>query len=311
VHFYSIAPKLTYIIFECICYSLIEDGCKIKLQMAPQPSILTEGILSSPLLNLNHNYRDVEGFKERFNQIIDAVHYRRLIKKDAPIDSLSILNSDIASFLQNCGLDKDSAFQLGEIAAELSGNSRDHSESDCIVDVDVSSIHKHSEEDGKFIGVNLAIINFSDIGFGTLLEKNLENKFDEGNKHQKLKEIYKQHKEYFSKNYPEEIFFSLASLQPKISGQYNKSLFSKGGLGTLRLLKALKEKAFEDKCYLLTGTNVVKFVDNLFSVEEEWIGFNEENDFLLPPSSEVVKRSLVDLPGTAYNLNFIIKMKEE
>ncbi|MFK4945001.1 MULTISPECIES: hypothetical protein [Lactococcus] len=302
------ADKLTYIIFECLCYSLVEQGYKIKLFICPEPSILTYGVLSSPLLNLNHN--DVVGFQERFNQIIDKIHYRRLIKISSPKDLLSILTSDIATFLKNNGLDMEAAYQLGEISAELAGNSLEHGMSDCIIDIDVSSTHEHEQETGEFVGINLSIINFSDKKFGDLLEDNLENNFKD-DKYQRLKEIYSTHENYFSKIYPNEVFFTLASLQPKISGQYKKSINGIGGLGTLRLLKALREKSFEDSCYLLTGTHIVRFLDGLFSTENEWIGFNKENDFLLPPDPEVISKSPVNISGAAYNLNFIIKMKEK
>ncbi|MFK4926766.1 hypothetical protein ACI1TM_08900, partial [Lactococcus garvieae] len=302
------ADKLTYIIFECVCFSLVEQGYRIQLFIRPEPSILTYGVLSSPLLNLNHN--DVEGFQERFNQIIDKIHYRRLIKTSSPKDYLSILTSDIATFLKNNGLDMVSAYQLGEISAELAGNSLEHGKSDCIVDIDISSTHEHEKETGEFVGVNLSIINFSETKFGDLLEDNLENNF-QNNKYQRLKEIYSTHEDYFSNEYPNKVFFTLASLQPKISGQYRKSISGIGGLGTFRLLKALREKSFEDSCYLLTSTHIIRFLDGLFSTDDEWIGFNKENDFLLPPDSEVISKSPVDIPGVAYNLNFIIKMKEK
>lgn len=305
---FTFADKLTYIIFECICFSLINDGHKVSIAMSPEPSILTEGVMSSPLLNLA--LKDKSGFKSRFSRIIEEQHYRRLVPINSKIEILSVLTSDIASFLKRNGVNQNSAYQFGELAAELVGNSHEHSQSDCIVDIDVSSVHSHKEDVGKFIGINLAIINFSSNNFGDLLKKNIQNEFikPDNLKYKELKEIYLKHENYFDKVYTRDVFFSLASLQPKISGQYTKSVNGVGGVGTLKLIDALREKSYLDDCYLYTGNRVIRFKDNLYFVEKGWIGFNKQKDFKLPPDMSIIGGSAFNLSGTAYNLNFIIKI---
>ena len=305
---FTFADKLTYIIFECICFSLINDGHKVSIAMSPEPSILTEGVMSSPLLNLA--LKDKSGFKSRFSRIIEEQHYRRLVPINSKIEILSVLTSDIASFLKRNGVNQNSAYQFGELAAELVGNSHEHSQSDCIVDIDVSSVHSHKEDVGKFIGINLVVINFSSNNFGVLLKKNIQNEFikPDNLKYKELKEIYLKHENYFDKVYTRDVFFSIASLQPKISGQYTKSVNGVGGVGTLKLIDALREKSYLDDCYLYTGNRVIRYKDNLYFVEKGWIGFNKQKDFKLPPDMSIIGGSAFNLSGTAYNLNFIIKI---
>lgn len=305
---FTFADKLTYIIFECICFSLISEGHRILIKMNPEPSILTEGVMSSPLLSLA--LKDKEGFKKRFNMITENQHYRRLVPVNSKKEVLSILTSDIATFLKGNGIDQTSAYQFAELSAELVGNSHEHSLSDCIVDIDVSSVHSHKKDSGEFIGINLAIINFSNSNFGDLLKNNIENNFTNSNslKYEELKEIFLKHTSYFNDRYTDEVFFSLASLQPKISGQYMKSVNGVGGLGTLKLIEALIKQAYRDNCYLYTGNKIVRFKDKLYLVENGWIGFNKQKNFKLPPDSSIIADSDFTLSGTAYNLNFIIKI---
>ena len=81
-----------------------------------------------------------------------------------------------------------------------------------------------------------------------------------------------------------------------------------GGLGTLKLIEALIKQAYRDNCYLYTGNKIVKFKDKLYLVENGWIGFNKQKDFKLPPDPSIIADSDFTLSGTAYNLNFIIKI---
>ena len=76
------ADKLTMVIFECICFYLIES-CKrlVYLQYRiSQNDIWTEGIQSTPFLLLGrHDREHVNKFLMRFKFEVFSHHFRRLI----------------------------------------------------------------------------------------------------------------------------------------------------------------------------------------------------------------------------------------
>lgn len=84
-------------------------------------------------------------------------------------------------------------------------------------------------EQGSFYGINIAILNFSDI----LLHEGILQKLQTGNlgsgRYQDLNRAYNFHKKQFSDEYSYEDFCNIAALQDKISGRedYDES----GGTG--------------------------------------------------------------------------------
>lgn len=78
------------------------------------------------------------------------------------------------------------------------------------------------------------------------------------------------------------------------------------------LIKSLQEKSDSDNCYLLSGKRIVYFQKELLQYDDaEWLGFNKEKDFLSNiPDSIVAQECIVNFPGTAYNLNFILKRED-
>ena len=60
--------KLMYVLFECICYELIQKGHFVQVRMAPICQIITHGYNSSPLLLWSTGRVDhVKKFKKNLN----------------------------------------------------------------------------------------------------------------------------------------------------------------------------------------------------------------------------------------------------
>ena len=74
--------KLTFIIFECMCYDLIKNyGHYIQVFMSvdTRDDIHSAGILSSPLLLLNGTKKDkVKKYTEKFEKDLYGKHFRRI-----------------------------------------------------------------------------------------------------------------------------------------------------------------------------------------------------------------------------------------
>ena len=111
--------------------------------------------------------------------------------------------------------------------------------------------------------------------------------------------------------YKEEDFFNIASFQHKISGSIKKN--TTGGTGLTKLVSSLEKQSDAHKCYLITGNRALWFFHQYLEYNQDgWIGFNTENDFLnKTPAYTVIGPNSIYLPGTAYNLNFVMKRRTE
>lgn len=313
-----IIDKLTYIIFECICYDLIKEyNHKVSVYWNPQHNILTDGVFSSPLLVLNGQKRKTaQLYPEKFNMDIYMNHFRRVIKNEniKSTNYLGKLFQDLNSFLKLYDIDKEYRNQIGEVISELVGNACEHGNSDCLLDIDITDNHikeiKKVVQSGKYYGINIAVLNFSN----TLIGDGVKNKILIDNmlldRYDFVKKAYIYHKEYFSDKYKEEDFYNISAIQDKISGriEYNNC----GGTGLTMLIKALQEKSDTEQCYMISGKRCVMFVSDFLEYDEnEWLGFNKSKNFITDiPDERVVTECHINFPGTAYNLNFIMKREE-
>lgn len=321
-----IEDKLTYVIFECICYLLISEGHSVYIFWRPEKSILTDGVFSSPLrlLSNEENTTNRNKFSDKFLFDTHFKHYRKVIRKTED-NYLGIVMDDINNFLKyqpvSDGISDGNRAQISEVIAELAGNACEHGDSDCLVDIDITDIHEKEVdgviEDGKFIGINIALLNFSIKAFSDDLkikcsQENLSDRY------QKLVEAYEFHKSKFdskdknseNSGYYDVDFWNVACLQDKISGRIDEKY--SGGTGTTILIRSFQEQSDTDNCYITSGKRVVYFKKEYLSYDEShWIGFNQKNDFFSDiPDDEVIGKCPLDFPGTGFNLNFVIKMEE-
>lgn len=305
--------KLTYILFECICnYLIVQCKTKVNVSFKVETSIYTLGIISSPVTLLAQK-NESEKFIKAFNSEIYKLHYRKVIKFEEYKDIylLSKLMTDIDSFLKSFNVIKQNRNAIAEVIVELVGNVFEHAETDCLIDLDVTenSFVKDDCED-LYYGINIAILNFSDKLLGSGIAEKIKAKEMLNERHENLLFAYNLHSKNFDSNYNENDFFNLASFQYKISGRMSKE--HTGGTGLKKLISRLEDYSDDYLCYVLSGDRIVFFEkDYLKYNEDNWIGFNDENDFLNNiPKKELLGRSITFMPGTAYNLNFVMKMEE-
>ena len=306
--------KLTYIFFEIICYLLIKEYRHIVVINAEyKSSIWIEGIESSPLLILNDGTRqNMEKYVRKFHDDLYKNHYRRVIKNNEDSVELSKKMDEIAYFLKFSGVQDNCIDVISEVVVELIGNAWEHASAECLVDLDVTNSYFKRESTKSFMGVNLAVINFSpDLLGDSIREKILDNNNNLPKRYASVKEAYNNHKNIFDLLYKEEDFFNIASFQHKISGRKNN--VATGGTGLTKLISSLEKRSDAHRCYLVTGNRVLWFLHEYLEYTlDGWIGFNENNDFFhTRPTSKVLGNNAIYMPGTAYNLNFVMKRRED
>lgn len=311
----EIIDKLSYILLECICYSLIKDyRHAVAISWQPKNNILTQGVFSSPLKLINGNAARLSPkFIEKFKSEIYFYHFRKVISEDkTDTNYLGSLQQDIYNFLSTFYIEEEYKDDIVEMIGEIVGNAIEHAQSQCLLDIDVTTDHSKCIEtetqDGNFYGINIVILNFSDVLFGDRLKQRLQkDELNTDDRYTILKKAYLNHQKYFSDEYMLDDFCNMASIQHKISGDTNKG--RAGGRGLTTLIKSLQDKSDTDKCYVLSGKRIIFFEKELLEYDaDEWLGLNKEKDFINNiPDEGVVHKCLVDFPGTAYNLNFVLK----
>lgn len=307
------ADKLTYIFFEIICSILINDyRHNVYVKFENETNILTEGLESSPLLLLKTGEKQhLKKFVCKFQKEFYNKHYRQVFSlEDMQGDKLCKIMDDIGYFLKFFDIVDESIYQISEVIIELIGNVKEHVASDCLVDLDVTNPYRKRESEGIFFGINLTIVNFSkELFYIALKEKILNCNETLNERHTKVYDAYNTHKAFFDKNYIEEDFFNIASFQHKISGNENKKVT--GGTGLTKLIYSLEEKSDDHMCYMISGNRVLWFRQKYMEYNEDnWIGFNKEKDFFTTkPDEENFGDGVIYMPGTAFNLNFVMERK--
>lgn len=300
--------KLIYILFECVCMHLISKGHPVSLRMDVDLKINTHGFESSPLKLLESGtYSNISKFKEKFSKDLFGRHYRGIFPHSAKDDDLSIIMGDTASF-QRIGNTKDEdRDMLAEVLAELLGNAQEHSLSDCLYDFDISPTYSKKGSNKKFVGMNIVVLDLSRKLLGTGLKDKLENPLETlPERYKQVIKAFERHKKFFNSQYGEEDFFNLAAFQHKISGRADNNCT--GGTGLTKLIHTLEEKSDAYSCFVQSGFRQVKFKHRYMNYNDGWIGFNESNNFLSsPPDAGLFQSSRIYLPGTAYNLTFVME----
>ena len=314
-HNITLSDKLSYIIFECICYHLIEQGYTIFVDLKCNHDIRTCGIECSPINLLSKG--NCEKFVKKFNYELYENHFCKLITEKTKSNPafLSFIYGDIDCFLRNAGINDSKRDEISQTISELIGNACEHTSADCYIDIDIADDYYKLDEDKgvnfseTYYGVNIVILNFSE----NLLSEDIKNKIINDNstieRYKKLSIAYNYHKQFFNDDYTEQDFFNIAVFQNKISGSLKKEEL--GGTGLTCLINSLQRKSDSDDCYVLSGNNIIHFFKDYLSYNDDWIGFNKSNDFFSDiPDSEVLDRSHMYFSGTAYNLNFVMKSED-
>lgn len=310
-----VADKLVYVIFECICYSLIKDfGHQIEIYCSPQNNILTEGIFSSPLKLLNGDKRENNiRYLQKFKQDIYFKHYRKLIsgQEKQNTNYAGIVMQEVDSFLKFFDIIEEYRDQITEVIGELVGNACEHGKSDCLLDIDVTSDHSKRESGsvlmGSYYGINIVILDFSEHLLGDGISQKLKSGNLGSERYKRLANALNFHKRYFDDSYKYIDFCNIAALQDKISGREEYNYV--GGTGLTKLIQTLQSKSDMDRCYVLSGARCVLFKKEFLEYDQNgWLGFNDQCDFFShKPNQSNFDDCKIFFPGTAYNLNFIMK----
>lgn len=308
--------KLVYVILECIIdYLIVEEKCRIYLLIKEEYNILNEGLKNSCLCYIANGKYRVEDFCNTFYSDIFFFHYRSIIYQDtARADIASIKVQDVDNYLKHCGIKNEYCRDIiSNVVGELMDNALEHSDSDCLVDIDITDEYSKKNEDGTFYAVNIVVLNYSKVLIGDKLSSKLSElrveDVEDSERYKNVIEARKYHSAYWNDSYTENDFYKLASFQHKISGR--KEILATGGTGLTQLINALEEKADEYSCFVMSGNKIINFHKNCIVNNNGWVGFNESNNFLGDiPDKETLETSSLYFPGTAYNLTFILKQEE-
>ena len=313
--------KLSYILLECICHHLIEkEKCKLTLLFHCPHSIYNEGIKTSCLKHVNGTQKGLENFKKLYKFDLCMSHFRRILSfENYSYEMASLMVQEVDCFLKGCGIKESYRTNVSEIIGELFDNSMEHAQSDCLIDIDVTIDYEkvNANPNNNYCGVNIVVLNFSETllcdGIRrkiTKIDSGEYNSTDVTSRYYDVLRAKNFHSEYWNENYTENDFFTIASFQHKISSR--EDIFSTGGTGLTQLLRGLEDESDTYKCYMLSADRQYNFIKNILSHNMyNWIGFNESSDFINKlPDPQFISSSKLFLPGTAYNLNFVVKREE-
>lgn len=302
------SDKLAYVTLECILYELmVSYGHDIKISFYPQLGIDVEGINSSPLLLLSSTKRKKRmEFINKFELDIYKNHFRRIVCRE----NIGILD-DLNYFLNNMfDIDNESRENVCEVISELISNSTEHGAGECLIDIDVTNLYNKVDSVGDFYGINIVVLNLSEVLLGTQIKSRIEGEDFKTNRYKNIKNAYIYHKQFFDELYLEEDFYNICSFQNKISGRSEEELT--GGTGLTILIESLEQKSDNNMCYVLSGKRIICFEQKYLKYNNDWIGFNEANNFLTDiPNTDIFENCDIYFPGTAYNLHFIMERVNE
>lgn len=305
--------KLTYILFETIIYNLrINKNYNVKLSFKSYtPNIVTEGILDSTIIKHFYDENALEKYEKRFKFEQNRTHFRRLFtSKQSEGIGVSTLLGELKTFFMTSGLERENTDQLAIVICELVDNVGEHTQSDCLIDIDISEFpyRKSGDETGEYLAVNTVVLNFGKKCLGDDVKLKIQNHyFDSSTRYEIVEEAYNNHKKFFDQKYNEEDFFNIVSFQHEISGRKGET--KTGGTGLTQLIKSLEANAEEHGCYVLSGRQGVFFQPDLLEYNgDNWLGFNKQREFIAEkPDENIILRSSTFLRGTGYNFTLVYR----
>ena len=306
------ADKMSYIMLEIIIFLLKEKyNIEIGLNGTLDTDINTYGLLESILADFGTRKISNTDFLDMFKKKnrLKSRSMRKIISCN-DVSEISILMSEVKSFLKVFEICEEDRKNISRVVCELADNACEHAKNDCLVDIDVSNPHKKKgDEIGEYYAVNICILNFSNILLGEKVKNKILNSdySEKGEQYKKIYDAYTIHKQLFDKTYTEEHFFLMASFQNEISGRDFET--ETGGKGLAEIVGELEKTVDQYSCYVLSGKNGIAFHPNTLEIDQNgWISFNCKKDFLNHrPDKEVVLYSDTYLPGTGYNLSIVYK----
>ena len=225
--------------------------------------------------------------------------------------AVSKMMYEIEVFLKAFSVQKEYVSDVTEVLSELVDNGLEHSNSDCLIDIDITDeYNKRGDTTNSYYGINITILSISDALIGDRVKQFFSN-IENNEWYEKLRIAHNTHNKFWNDKYTENDFFMMSAFQHRISGRDMD--YVTGGTGLTTLISALESKSDAYNCYVISGDRILCFHHDLLKLDSNgWVGFNQDNDFLnKPPDGDCIISSPVYFPGVAYNLNFVMRKENE
>ena len=249
-------------------------------------------------------------FSKKFSFfIIDKTHFRNVLTReqyDRKPTYISEIVGNISGFITNCCLSNDVQDTFNDkiisICSEIIGNTFEHSDGDCLVDIKFQK----NRESNIFLGINIISLTNTFIGkdIKTIIFNKQYKKCAGG---KIIKKAFRKHKRYFSPTYTDDLFSFLCAFQQGVSSRMDRK--ESGGTGLTVTLQNIQSNISKNyNSYMLSGKNVVYFKNEFLVLNKKGlIGFNKEHSFFKKiPDSDIVLVEKYCFPGTIFSVNLII-----
>lgn len=304
---FSPSDKMIYVLLESVFYTLrFIHSYEIDFLIEEYGyNINSAGFIGSALHELAEHGLDEDAFKRKYLSHIAKNHYRKILKNNADDTAVSLMVTEIKTFLYRFHAREAFDRQLALMIGELVDNAFGHVQTECLVDIDISDCdfeYLHDESGRKYYSVNLCIVNLGEkCIYDDIKDKIIHKGYLNSARYDEVTNAYHNHSKFFNHAYNDKKFFLVSSFQDMISGRPNET--TTGGTGLPEMVKNLEEHASDDYCYVLSGNEILFFRKNYLNYTDQgWIGFNKENDFInQKPENEIMVKSETYVPGTGYN----------
>lgn len=308
-----IAGQAILTLMESIIYFVMNEwNFKVMYRFSIKDNVLGYQIFKNSILfKYNNKKISIEDYNTEYNKqiTVDMDHFRKLCRNNEENRKgkfISITMDEVDTFLKLFEFDDDYRNELAEVIVEIVDNALNHSNGDCILNLNVlkNSYHRY-----KYVDVALVVIDDIFIGKEIMEYIYKENKSEYSEKNKIVLEAYEKHKKFFDETYNIHSFAMISAFQKYVT---TRKMSYTGGTGLTTLIKALIEKSNHNFCYAISGDTNMIFIKEFLKLNEEGlIGFNEENNYKeMPPNKKVVSVNKYDMNINIYNLQFVLKENE-
>lgn len=133
--------KLTYILVECIIYALttVYNYEVILSLKGSRTTVQTKGYSTSLLREYRRKNLSTDDFKKSFTHVQEGAHFRRVITaEDSGGEKIGMIMGELKTFFKVFDIQKEYVEQIAVVVTELVDNCGDHTNADCLVDIDVT-----------------------------------------------------------------------------------------------------------------------------------------------------------------------------
>ena len=142
--------------------------------------------------------------------------YRRYVtreKFEQKSTILSAISTDISTVLSQIYDDENWINEVCNVIDELIDNTYSHTESDCLIDINVCNVSDCESKNYKLL--NIAVLNFSEDRIFDRIKNNIkEEKYSHTDEvYQNVYKAYQNHQQFFNEIYNEDDFFNVTVFQ--------------------------------------------------------------------------------------------------